>query len=129
MKMMAYSDGSWHDITGTVDTEQDQVTGFAFDLEKLVLAEPAGSCCVDRVGDANGSGEDEPTIGDISLMIEAKYISGFCDGLLDCLAEADANQSGGSDPICDDITIGDISLLIDYLFITGPEVAVLNDCL
>lgn len=84
-------------------------------------------CCSGRVGDANLSG-DEPTIGDLSVMIDAKFISESCDGLLPCYAEADVNQSGGSDPTCDDITIGDVSYLIDYLFITGEELG-LPDCL
>ena len=85
-------------------------------------------CCEVRVGDANMSGVDEPTIGDVSTMIDAKFITGTCDGILGCLAEADINQSGGSSPTCDDITIGDISTLIDYLFITGQSLG-LPDCL
>jgi len=85
-------------------------------------------CCEDRVGDANGLGGDEPTIGDVSVMIDAKFITGACNGIIACLAEADVNQSGGIDPTCDDITIGDISILIDYLFITGPTLG-LAECL
>jgi len=88
---------------------------------------PTG-CCVGRVGDANGLGGDEPTIGDVSVMIDAKFITGTCDGIIGCLTEGDVNQSGGTDATCDDITIGDISILIDYLFITGPILG-LNDCL
>ena len=86
------------------------------------------SCCLGRVGDANGLGGDEPTIGDISVMIDAKFITGTCVGILDCPDEADINQSGGTDATCDDVTIGDISTLIDYLFITGPSLG-LPDCL
>ncbi len=78
-------------------------------------------CCVGRVGDANGIGGDEPTIGDISAMIDAIFITGTCDGILNCLTEADLNQSGGANPTCNDITIGDISILIDYVFISGQE--------
>jgi len=85
-------------------------------------------CCIGRVGDANGLGGDEPTIGDISVMIDSKFISGTCIGILECLTEADVNQTGGPDPNCDDITIGDISILIDYLFITGSSLG-LPDCL
>jgi hypothetical protein len=81
----------------------------------------ACDCCVYRVGDANNSGDDTPTIGDISTVIDAKFISGSCEGRITCFAESDVNQSGGPSPTCDDITIGDISMLIDYLFITGPE--------
>jgi hypothetical protein len=84
-------------------------------------------CCEDRVGDGNGSGDDEPTIGDISIMIDALFIGGDAE-VLGCLAEADVNQSGGVDPEAADITIGDISYLIDYLFITGPSLG-LPDCL
>lgn len=87
-----------------------------------------GSCCEGRVGDANGLGGDEPTIGDVATIIDAKFISGNCEGLIDCLAEADMNRSGGASPTCDDITIGDASILIDYLFITqNPNL--LMDCL
>ncbi|MEW5795193.1 MAG: thrombospondin type 3 repeat-containing protein [Candidatus Zixiibacteriota bacterium] len=89
---------------------------------------PPVSCCVGRVGDANNSGEDEPTIGDVTTMIDAKFITGTCSGVITCIAEADINQSGGAGATCEDITIGDVTILIDYLFITGPSV-VLPDCL
>jgi uncharacterized protein (TIGR02145 family) len=91
----------------------------------------ADDCCVGRVGDANGEGiyPDEVTLGDIMLMVDAKFISGDCSKL-PCLAEADVNQDGGADPNCDDhITLGDIMTLVDFLFITGPDVAVLRECL
>jgi len=94
----------------------------------MVIGEAVVGCCVGRVGDANGQGGDEPTISDISTLIDALFISGN-PGVIDCLAEADVNQSGGSDPRPEDITISDISTLIDYLFITGPETATLSDCL
>ncbi len=82
-------------------------------------------CCVGRVGDANGAGGDEPTIGDISVLIDALFISGNT-GVISCLTEADINQSGGANPTAGDITIGDISVLIDYLFVTGPTLGLPN---
>lgn len=82
-------------------------------------------CCTGRTGDANDSGGDEPTIGDISALIDLTFILGTP---LACWAEGDVNQSGGVEPDKDDITIGDISYLIDYLFITGPSLG-LPDCL
>ena len=86
------------------------------------------SCCIGRVGDANGIGGDEPTIGDVSVMVDAKFISLTCDGFIVCLAEGDINQNGGLDPVCDDISIGDISILVDYLFIS-QQPSLLVDCL
>jgi hypothetical protein len=83
------------------------------------------SCCTGRVGDVNNSGGDEPTISDISTMIDALFISGN-PGVIVCLGEADINQSGNSSPQFSDITISDISTLIDYLFITGPSLGLLN---
>jgi len=83
------------------------------------------------VGNANGQGEypDEVTLGDIMLMVDAKFISGDCSKL-PCIAEADVNQDGGANPNCDDhVTLGDIMTLVDFLFISGPDVAVLPDCL
>ena len=88
----------------------------------------AVDCCLDRVGDANGVSGDEPTIGDISSLIGAKFMAGSCDELIACIQEADVNQSGGQSPGQPDITIGDISILIDYLFITGSSQG-LAECL
>jgi len=84
------------------------------------------NCCQGRVGDANLSGEDEPTVSDVSALIDYLFISGT--GLA-CLEEADVDQTGGINPTEGNITIGDVSALIDYLFITGPESGVLPECL
>ena len=89
-----------------------------FDIE---ITEPP--CCTGIVGNANGSEEDEPTIGDVSLLIDMLFISGTQP---DCLPEADVNQSGGANPVPADVTIGDISMLIDHLFISGTP---LPNCL
>jgi hypothetical protein len=83
------------------------------------------SCCQGRVGDVNGQGGDEPTISDISTLIDYLFIS---NSPLQCYQEADVDQSGGPNPAPKDITIGDISRLIDYLFITGPSLG-LPSCL
>jgi hypothetical protein len=85
-------------------------------------------CCQGRVGDANASGEDEPTIGDVSAIIDALFITGNVTPIEICVDEADINQSGGDFPFFTDVTIGDVSILIDYLFITGPSLG-LGDCL
>ena len=86
-------------------------------------------CCLGRVGDANGLGvfPQEITIGDLSTLVDAKFLTGKCDGIVNCMLEADANQSGGPNPICSDITISDFSVVLDYLFITGPSLA-LPEC-
>jgi hypothetical protein len=86
---------------------------------------------VGKVGDANGSGADEPTIGDVAVMIDAMFINGDWSLIL-CPAEADINQSGGLYPETGptgDITISDISWLIDCLFITMWPGCELPDCL
>ncbi len=98
-----------------------------FVLEVLVTGD--GCECVGRVGDANCSGDDEPTIGDIAYMIDRKFIMLYPPAPFCNLSEADINQSGNPIDLTEsDVTIGDISILIDYLFITGPELG-LNDCL
>jgi hypothetical protein len=95
----------------------------------LTFTDMANSCCDGRVGDANGSGDDAPTIGDVSIMIDAKFITQSCDGKISCLDEADINRSAVNEATCDDVTIGDISMLIDYLFVTGPvSFGPLPDC-
>jgi hypothetical protein len=88
-------------------------------------------CCVGTVGNTDLGGEgtpadEEPTLGDIMLMVDAKFVSGDCS-VLQCLTEADVNQDGGANPTCDDITLGDIMYLVDYIFITGPGLG-LPDC-
>jgi hypothetical protein len=76
------------------------------------------SCCEGLVGDVNGEGGDQPTIGDIARLIDVLFIG---SAELPCYSEADVNLSGGGAPTAEDITIGDISALIDILFITGGE--------
>ena len=83
------------------------------------------TCCASRVGDANGEGGDEPTIGDVSVLVGVLFISQNPE-VIHCLAEADINQSGGQNPVLSDLTIGDVSLLIDYLFVTGPAMGLPN---
>ncbi|MEW5794774.1 MAG: M64 family metallopeptidase [Candidatus Zixiibacteriota bacterium] len=73
-------------------------------------------CCTGVVGDANYDGAYDPTIGDITAIIDHLFVSGTP---LACYEEADVNQSGGTSPGSTDITIGDITILIDNLFITG----------
>jgi hypothetical protein len=95
------------------------------------MAINVGACCIGRVGDANMEGDypDEVTLGDIMLLVDVKFVSGDCSKL-PCIAEADVNQDGGTDPTCEDhVTLGDIMTLVDFLFITGPENATLPDCL
>ena len=130
LTLMAYYDGAWHDVTTDRFTNENRITGQVGELCPLVLAEPS-TCCLGRVGDANGSNEpaDEITLGDIMLLVDVKFISGDCSKLT-CLTEADVNQDGGANPNCDDhVTLGDIMTLVDFLFITGPETAILRDCL
>jgi hypothetical protein len=90
--------------------------------------DPYGPCCLGTVGNVNLDSDEGVTIGDVSLMIDAKFIAGVCEGVIPCLTEADINQSGGADPTCVDVTIGDISIIIDYLFIRGPSLVTLEDC-
>jgi hypothetical protein len=83
------------------------------------------NCCFGIVGDANGSGDYEPTIGDITAMIDMLFIT---ETVVPCIPEADINKSGGLSPGQGDITIGDVSMLIDYLFITGSTGMSLPPC-
>lgn len=83
-------------------------------------------CCVGSVGDANGSGSDTPTIGDVTALISLLFMEGFTS--IPCMDEADINQSGGCCSQPGDVTIGDIIMLIDYLFVTGPENMDLPPC-
>jgi len=127
------------DRTAEIGLQGDQISSFGEDNQgelyvvkyaaaphgavyKIVpIGVPAceSSCCSGRVGDPNQTGGDEPTIGDVGVMIDALFITGAPDPI-SCFEEADVNQSGGTQPVFDDITIGDISILIDYLFVTGP---------
>jgi len=88
---------------------------------------PYGYCCYGEVGNVNCSPDETPTIGDISSLIDFLFISQNPSSI-PCIPEADVNQSGGVNPILDDLSIGDISVLIDYLFISGPDMVDLHDC-
>ena len=119
---------NWTKRDGTVDAGANTVTLAGIDsFSRWALGTGVTGCCVGRVGDANNSGADEPTIGDVSILIDVLFI-GQDWTTVPCLTEADINQSGGADPGRGDITIGDISYLIDYLFITGSSMG-LADCM
>jgi len=122
--LMQYEGEEWSTLSSSVDTEANLICAEVQSLALLIVAERL-TCCVGRVGDANGSGDDDPTIGDISAIIDMLLLSLTP---VACLPEADINQSGGPNPTVDDVTIGDVSVLIDYLFITGESLG-LSDCL
>jgi len=122
LRLIHHNGTEWEDITssGYPDQDNNVICGVVTSFSPFAVGVSLSvSCCVDRVGDANNSAADEPTIGDVSTMIDALFISGD-PAVITCLEEADINQSGGPNPVIDDITIGDISILIDYLFIKGP---------
>jgi hypothetical protein len=120
---------TWTSRGGVVDITANTVTltGVAGMSRWTLGTVVSTGCCVGKIGDVNNSGGDGiPTISDVSMLIDALFITGNCSKIV-CIAEADANQSGGADPICASLTISDISTLIDYLFITGPS-KILPDC-
>lgn len=121
--LMAYTGSEWADVTYNLDTEANLVCTQAGAYTPYLVAQKIG-CCVGRVGDANNSGADEPTIGDVTALIDMLFIS---EVDVPCLAEADINASGGPNPTRTDVTVGDISRLIDYMFITGHDLG-LADC-
>ncbi|MBN1213163.1 MAG: hypothetical protein JXA92_11340 [candidate division Zixibacteria bacterium] len=71
-------------------------------------------CCEGSTGDIDCSGEEIPSITDITRLIDYLYIS---RRPLCCKAEADVNGTGGEP----DIT--DVTRLIDYLYITHVPLA------
>ena len=117
--LYVYVSGQWMDITTSIDVEANTICGTTPGLSQFIVA--STGCCVGLVGNSNGSLHEEPTIGDISIMIDARFIGQTCEARIVCPAEADVNRSASGEATCDDITIGDISLLTDYLFVTGPE--------
>jgi hypothetical protein len=129
--LLQYVDGQWIDITQSVLTATDVICGHTTSLSTFAVGLGWSSCCVGRVGDANGFGTypNEVTISDIQTLVTAKFIYGTCTGYVQCLAEGDANQSGGANPACKDITISDIQTLVNHLFIAGPANAPLKECL
>ena len=105
---------------GTAEDLANQVAAAGDWLDEHVYGCRAESCCEGTVGDCNMSGGPDPTIGDISAIIQALYICQppCWDNV--CFAECDVNRSGGCSPTPEDVTIMDINVLIEYLYILGP---------
>ena len=83
------------------------------------------NCCAGHVGDVDGVNGDEPTLNDISRLIDIVFLTQTPP---DCLEEADVNMSGTTTnpPLgIEDITLGDISYLIGHVFVDG---APLSEC-
>jgi hypothetical protein len=70
-------------------------------------------CCVGLRGNVDGVGDDAPTLGDLSALIDALFISLQTP---ECPAEANVDAVGPDDP--SGVTLGDLSALIDVLFIS-----------
>jgi len=92
------------------------------------LVEPAWSgrrcfvigCCGGMVGDVDGYGGDEPTLGDVMALVGYLFVDGVQPS---CLEEADVNQSGSTfeSPLgWEDISLADIMYLVGYLYTDGP---------
>jgi len=133
LTLQHYNGTTWDNITSAnyPDLVNHVICGVTTSLSPFVLALPT-TCCVGRVGDANGLGTypQEVTISDIQLLVFAKFISSLpCEQNLSCLTEADVNQSGLANPACKDVTISDIQTLVNHLFIAGPVNAPLKSCL
>jgi len=80
-------------------------------------------CCLGQVGDVNGDGADQPSVGDISRLIDYLFIS---QAPLECYGEADIDLSGALRPTAASITLVDITQLIDHVFISDTPTP---DCL
>ena len=81
-------------------------------------------CCIGQVGDLNGIGGDDPTLGDIMMLIDHLFIS-YTDPI--CMTEADINQSGGVNPTREDLSLVDVMILIDHLFINYTPLRLCSD--
>jgi hypothetical protein len=112
---------TWTNRGGTTDSVANTVSLVGVDsFSRWTLGPAQTSCCTGMVGNVNGIGGDKPSIGDVSVLIDALFISGT-PTVITCLAEADVNRSATGEPQFKDLTIGDISILIDYLFISGSD--------
>ena len=77
-------------------------------------------CCAGMVGDVDGLDGDEPTLGDIMVLVDYLFLEGLQPN---CLEEADVDQSGSLEepPLgWDDLSLGDIMYLVGYLYLDGP---------
>ena len=101
------------------------VTSLTFILAGTSTPAETETCCEDHTGDANMSGDDWPTVGDVSILIEVLYLSQDW-GWITCLDEADADASGGLTPTQDDITLRDLALILERAFITGTPLPYCN---
>jgi len=70
-----------------------------------------GGCCEGIRGDTDGDGQTNPTILDLTFLVDAIFRGGPAAG---CLEEADANGDGDSGNIVD------LTFLIDLIFRGGP---------
>ncbi len=74
----------------------------------------SGCCTGLSRGNIDGSADQLVTMGDLIVLIDHLFIT---LNPLDCVDEADVDQSGGVSPGSLDITMADVTTLIDHLFI------------
>ena len=116
-----HMNGSTQTLALKITLETDLVRQYEISETYTWTVTPiSGTCCTGIVGDVNNDGGYEPTIGDISALIDHLFLT---EKPIACLEEADVNRSGGDTPTETDITIGDISKLIEYLFLDGDPLS------
>jgi hypothetical protein len=88
-------------------TADDCMPGFTYTISW------AGGCCIGFRGNVDGSVDEEPSLGDLTVLIDHLFIS-FED--LPCWQEANVDESIPEGP--SSVSLGDLTVLIDHLFIS-----------
>jgi choice-of-anchor B domain-containing protein len=73
----------------------------------------SGSCCIGSRGNVNGSASENPTIADLTYLVQFLFNGG---GAPPCLDEANVNSVST-------ITVADLTFLVQFLFNSGPAPA------
>jgi len=102
VKLLHYSGTSWQDITSSLDTAGNFVTGTTSSFSPFVVVVPT-SCCVGTTGNVNMTGGVD--LADLSALVTYLTGGGY---VLPCLAEANVNNIGSID-------LADLSALVTYL--------------
>ncbi len=96
-------------LVNQIDAAKAWLEDNIWDIKKEFLG-----CCIGMTGNADCSASEDPDISDITRLISFLYLQG---AELCCVAEADVDNSGGSDPQVNDVDISDITYLIAHLYL------------
>lgn len=109
-RLVNLADGQYFWSVQSID---NSYVGSEFSAESSFVIGDTLSCCIGQRGNVDNSSDEQPTLGDLTAMIDHLFIS-----LAPPVCVEEGNLDGSVPEGPGSITLGDLTIMIDHLFIS-----------